>query len=114
MKKVEEAEKEPVEFTVVELEDIPEELLEVINENKQGEIKMTFEDGGYTYIVRGYGQQKTGGYSIAVNMVYIAGDELHMDTSLIGPPQDKKIMEEPSYPYVVVKVEGQEQTVVFD
>lgn len=114
LKQVEDTEKEPVEFTVVEVEDIPEELLEIIGENKQGEIKMSFEDGGYTYIIRGYGQQKTGGYSISVNSVYIAGDSIHIDTSLIGPPQDKKIMEEPSYPYIVLKVEGQQEKVVFD
>lgn len=114
VKQVEETEKTPIEFTVVEVEDIPEELLEIINENKQGEIKMSFEDGGYTYIVRGYGQQKTGGYSIAVNAVYLAGENVHIDTSLIGPPQDKKILEEPSYPYVVVKLEGEERSVIFD
>lgn len=108
------SEKVQMEFTVVEHEDIPDELMSVIEENKQGEIKMSFEDGGYTYVVRGYGQQKTGGYSIAVNQVAVSEDGIHIDTSLIGPPQDKKIQEEPSYPYIVLKMEAKEQSVIFD
>lgn len=109
-----ESDKTEVEFTLVEIEDISAELLEVINKNKMNEIKMSYEDGGYTYIVRGYGEQKTGGYSISVNNVYIAEDKLHVETSLIGPPHDKKLQNEPSYPFVVIKVEGGDFEVVFD
>lgn len=105
---------EQIEFTVVEPDNVPKELQEIIEENKQDEIKLSYEDGGYTYAVRGYGQQKTGGYSIAVNEVYQSGDGIHVDTSLIGPPQDKNMQEEASYPYIVLKMEAQNQDVVFD
>lgn len=60
MKQAEEAEKKDVEFTVVEPDEVPAELSEIIEKNKQGEMKLTYEDQGYTYLVRGYGQQKTG------------------------------------------------------
>lgn len=106
--------KTEIEFTLVEVEDIPEELLEVINENKMNEIKMSYEDAGYTYLVRGYGEQKSGGYSIAVNSIYSTGEGIHMDTSLIGPAHDKKLQDDPSYPYVVTKIQGQDHEVVFD
>lgn len=102
-----------VAFTVVEPAEVPAELAEIIEKNKQDEIKMSYQDQGYTYIVRGYGQQKTGGYSIAVNAVYLSGDGIHVDTSLIGPPQDKKIQNEASYPYIVIKIESQDQDIVF-
>lgn len=106
--------KTEVEFTVVNPDDIPEELTEIIEENKQGELKLTYEDQGYAYLVRGYGQQKTGGYSIAVNEVYLAEDGLHVDTSLIGPTKDQEIRDEASYPYVTLKIEAQETEIFFD
>jgi len=109
-----ESDKTEVEFTIVEIEDIPDELLDVINKNKMNEIKMSYEDGGFIYIVRGYGEQQTGGYSIAVNGVYSSEDGIHVETSLIGPPHDKKLQEEPSYPFVVIKMEGRDKEVIFE
>lgn len=106
--------KTEVEFTVVGHDEIPEELAAIIGENRQGEMKLTYEDQGYAYLVRGYGQQKTGGYSIAVNGVYLSEDGIHVDTSLIGPPKDQKIRDEASYPYLVLKIEAQEAEIFFD
>ena len=114
MKQVGNMAKTEVEFTVVEPDEVPSELAVIIEENKQGEIKLTYEDQGYMYLVRGYGQQKTGGYSIAVNEVFLAEDWLHVDTSLIGPPRDQEIRDEASYPYLVIKIEAQEAEVLFD
>ena len=114
MKQVGNMAKTEVEFTVVEPDEVPSELAVIIEENKQGEIKLTYEDQGYMYLVRGYGQQKTGGYSIAVNEVFLAEDGLHVDTSLIGPPRDQEIRDEASYPYLVIKSEAQEAEVLFD
>ena len=114
MKQVGNMAKTEVEFTVVEPDEVPSELAVIIEENKQGEIKLTYEDQGDMYLVRGYGQQKTGGYSIAVNEVFLAEDGLHVDTSLIGPPRDQEIRDEASYPYLVIKIEAQEAEVLFD
>ena len=114
MKQVGNMAKTEVEFTVVEPDEVPSELAVIIEENKQGEIKLTYEDQGYMYLVRGYGQQKTGRYSIAVNEVFLAEDGLHVDTSLIGPPRDQEIRDEASYPYLVIKIEAQEAEVLFD
>lgn len=57
MKQVGNMAKTEVEFTVVEPDEVPSELAVIIEENKQGEIKLTYEDQGYMYLVRGYGQQ---------------------------------------------------------
>ena len=37
-----------------------------------------------------------------------------MKTNLIGPPKDEEIIEESTYPYVVVKIEYIEKDVVFE
>ena len=113
VKRVADTKKDEVEFTVVEDGDIPAELKEIINANKKDEIKMSYEDGGYMYVIRGYGEQKSGGYSIAVNELYMAKDGLHVNTSLLGPPPDKKLSKEPSYPYLVLKTQCREAAVVF-
>lgn len=103
-----------VPYTVAESDEIPKELKDVIAKNRQDEIRMSYVDGGYLYAVRGYGEQKTGGYSIQVNGVWEKEDGIHVDTSLLGPSPDKEIKEEPSYPYLVLKLEQREEPVVFD
>lgn len=103
-----------LEFTVVSPEEIPKELAGILNTNKESEMMMSYKIEGYFYLVRGYGKQDTGGYSIAVNKVSLIGDEIYVDTSLLGPPAGEEIPKEPSCPYVVIKIEYMEKQVVFD
>lgn len=103
-----------LEFTIVEESDIPEELLKIIDEKKNGEFKITYTDNESLYICVGYGEQKTGGYSIAVNELYLTSNAIYIDTNLIGPSKDEKISEALSYPYVVVKTEYMDKSVVFE
>lgn len=102
-----------LEFTVVEEADIPEEFLKIIEEKKTGEFKTTYTDNENLYICVGYGEQQTGGYSIAVNELYLSSNAIYIDTNLIGPSKDEKISEALSYPYVVVKTEYMDKSVVF-
>lgn len=102
-----------LEFTVVEDSDVPEELLNIIEEKKVNEFKLTYEDTGYLYIIVGYGEQVTGGYSIAVNELYLSTNAIYVDTNLIGPAKGEKIAETPSYPYIVLKLEYLDKSVVF-
>ncbi|MCX4321102.1 MAG: protease complex subunit PrcB family protein, partial [Lachnospiraceae bacterium] len=60
-----------LEFTVLGEENIPEELKQVIEEKKEKEFKLTYQDGDFLYICVGYGRQETGGYSITVNELYL-------------------------------------------
>lgn len=103
-----------LEFTVVNPEEIPEELAQTIEENKKTEIKMTYESDKYLYLIRGYGEQQTGGYSIAVSQCYLTKNGIKVHTSLIGPTHEKKIQQEPSYPCVVVKLPFMEEPVSFE
>ncbi len=100
--------------TVVNPEEVPKELDEIIQKNREQEIKMSYQDQGYLYLVRGYGEQKTGGYSIQVNGVYLGESGIHVDTSLLGPDPNQKLSEEPSYPYIVLKMEEREEEIFFE
>lgn len=103
-----------LEFTVVSEDCLPEELKTEIAGKKQTEFKMTYSDNKYLYICIGYGEQKTGGYSITVNELYLTDNAIYIHTNLLGPrPEDKKT-EVSSYPYIVVKTELIDKTVVFD
>lgn len=109
-----------IEFTVLGEENIPEELKQIIEEKKEKEFKITYQDSDFLYICVGYGKQETGGYSITVNDLYLTANAIYVDTNLIGPePENREIYkaqekEGASYPYVVVKMEYLEETVVFD
>lgn len=103
-----------LEFTVIPEDKLPEELLTAIEERKEGTFKLTFQDQGFLYICIGYGEQETGGYSIAVNEVYETANAIYVDTNLLGPKPEEKGNLSPSYPYVVIKTEYIEKSVVFD
>lgn len=114
VQETDEAKIKDLEFTVVENEKVPEELKEIIEKNKESEIKMTYQIGQYLYIIRGYAKQKTGGYSIAVKQCYLTEDSIHVETDLIGPESEQKLQGDPSFPFIVLKLEYMDKAVVFD
>ncbi len=101
-----------IDYTVVEPGKLPEELLRTIEENKQKEIRMTYLDGEDMYLVRGYGEQKTGGYSIAVAGCTETESTILFDTRLLGPTQEEGLSKDPSYPCLVVKIEARDKEVM--
>jgi hypothetical protein len=105
-----------LEFTVVAQENIPETLLQAIEEKKTESFKVTYQDNGFLYIAAGYGEQQTGGYSITVNALYETENAVYFDTTLLGPEPGEKEgkKESKSYPYVVIKTEMTEKPVVFE
>ncbi|MCI9336140.1 MAG: protease complex subunit PrcB family protein [Lachnospiraceae bacterium] len=103
-----------LDFTVLSQEMIPQQLLPIIEEKKTGAFQITYKDNANLYICIGYGEQKTGGYSIAVNELYLTDSNIVIDTSLLGPEPSEKEDPQPSYPYIVVKTEYLEQTVTFE
>ena len=103
-----------LEFTVMSQERLPEELKELIEERKETAFKVTYSDNEFLYICIGYGEQITGGYSIAVNDLYLTDNTICISTSLLGPAPEEKTSTVPSYPYIVVKIEYMDKTVVFE
>ncbi|MDK2968099.1 MAG: hypothetical protein PWP53_3711 [Lacrimispora sp.] len=102
-----------LDFSVVADTDIPQELKQIIAEKQQSPFKLTYSDDKNLYIVVGYGKQDTGGYSIAVNDLYLTDNSIVLDTELIGPEKGENTGTEPSYPFIVIRTEMSELPVVF-
>lgn len=103
-----------LELTVVAEEKLPQELLAAITEKKSQPFKFTFQDGGYLYICIGYGEQQSGGYSITVEDLYLTENAVYVKTCLIGPGADVPDDGVKTYPYIVIKTEYLDYSVVFD
>jgi len=103
-----------LDFTVLGEEKIPEQLKTIIEEKKKTPFQITYTDNANLYICIGYGEQETGGYSIAVNELYLTDTNICVSTSLLGPDASEKSNKTPSYPYIVIKTEFLEQTVTFE
>ena len=103
-----------LDFTVLSEEKIPEELKTKLEEAKKSPFQFTYMDREFLYLCIGYGQQETGGYSIAVNELYLTDTSICVSTSLLGPEPAEKSSRTPSYPYIVLKTERLEQPVLFE
>ena len=102
-----------IDFTVVDEDDIPETLEEMIDEREDKPFKLTYADNGVLYIAVGYGEQPTTGYSIQVKELYESENAIYIHTNLIGPAKDEKIIEKETDPYIVIKTEFIDKNVVF-
>ena len=109
----EEKEKRDVEFVIVSEECLPEEVLQLIENRKKEEMKLTYVDKENRYIIIGYGEQKTGGYSICIKEFYAVDNALYVDTCLMGPKKENKGKECPSYPVIVLQTSELGLPVVF-
>ena len=81
---------------------------------KESAFKLTYADEGYLYICVGYGKQESGGYSVTVNELYETDNAIYVNTNLLGPKAGSSPGTSPSYPYIVLKIEFRDKTVVFD
>lgn len=102
-----------LEFTVVSEEEIPEELKKLIEEKKANEFKLSYSAEGYLYIVAGFGEKETGGYSVSVKALYLTENAIVMDSDLTGPGQEESVSRAPSYPYIVIRTEDRPESIVF-
>lgn len=105
---------EELSFTVVEDADMPDQLKTILNEKKAEPFQFTYSTDSWLYLAKGYGSQKSGGYSIAVKQLTMAEDGVHFVTELIGPSQQDPVSQTVTYPYIVVKIEFTDKSVVFE
>ena len=113
LKKEETEKKEDLDFTIVADADIPQEFQSILEEKKQNPMTLTFLDQDGLYLAVGYGTQKTTGYSIGVEALYLTESGICVDTTLIGPAKGEKITETETWPYIVIKTERREEDVTF-
>ena len=103
-----------LDYTIVQDSEIPEELKTMIEDKKAADFKLTYELENDRYIVRGYGEQATGGYSISIKELYLTSNAILFDTELIGPRKGETTSQSPSFPYIVVKTAIRKENVIFE
>lgn len=103
-----------IDFTVLPEQEIPKPLLEKIKQKQDNVFKMTYSDDNYLYICVGYGAQETGGYSVTVDELYLTSNAIYINTSLLAPDEKLNRKGMVSYPYICVKMEYIDKTVVFE
>ena len=108
-----EAKLRDLEFTVVAKEEQPDALLEVIEEKKTSPFQISYTLGEDLFLAIGFGEQQTGGYSISVDALYETENNIVVDTTLIGPGSEEKMIDSITYPYVVIKTELIDKNVDF-
>lgn len=103
-----------IEFTVIDEAKLPVELKDYLEEAKQDPFEITYGDEGYLYIAKGYGKKDTSGYSIEVEECFETSNVICVRTNLLGPPKGEEILEEETFPYIVLKIEYSDKSVVFE
>lgn len=103
-----------LEYEVLEEEKIPEEVYEQVIADMDEFCRKAYVCSDVLYIVVCYGAQPTEGYSIEVDYLYESSNAVLVETTLKGPSGMDKVAEVISYPYVVLKVENVDKTVVFN
>ena len=93
--------------------EIPRELMDMIEQKKTEEFRLTYTSGEDLYIAVGYGEQQTGGFSISVPEFYLTENSMVIKTELQGPEQGSQQAASPSYPFIVIKTKFIEEPVVF-
>lgn len=114
VEKTDEKKVKDLNYSLVKEEDIPEELLVRIEEKKAAAFKIVYENDKDLYVVCGYGEQETGGYSIQIKDFYLTRNAIVFSSNLLGPAKDAIRNPAPSYPYIVLKTENQDKHVIFN
>lgn len=102
------------EYTVVKKEDFPQKVKELVEQNQEKEFQMTYQDSGFLYLIKGYGRQETGGYSIQIEDLSLWDHAIHLQTMLLGPEKGEELTAEPSFPCLVIKMKYREEPVIFE
>lgn len=102
-----------LDFTLLAQEDIPKQVMDVINESKTENFRKTYTDKDYLYIIIGYGAQPTTNYSIVIEDLYEAKNAIFVSSMLKGPSKHEEVVEKETYPYVVLKLNYSDKTVIF-
>ena len=111
-KNMTEEQKKDIDFTICHEENLPKELKELIEKEKEKPFQLSYTTKEYSYIVVGYGEQTMGGYSIQVTALYETEHQVVIETNLKGPnPSEEK--QGVSYPYIVAKIQNPDKTISF-
>lgn len=110
---MEEEKKRDLAYTVIEQDEMPQELKEQIEKEEKNVFGITYADQGILYVARGFGEKKTDGYHAEVTACYETEDTIYVTTELRGPQKGEDIKKEKNCPYVVIKMDYEEKQVMF-
>ena len=96
----------------VDLLYVGEEEGRVYGRKKGLEFRVTYQSGKELYLIRGYGKQMSGGYSIQVKELSASSTAVFFETKLMGPSAEEQ-SGAPSYPYIAVKIQYRKEPVQF-
>lgn len=100
-------------YTVAEEPSLPKELMELIHEKWEKPFRMTFLTEDSLYVVQGFGEQPTGGYSVSAEEVYLAEEGICVSFLLTGPKADRQVLAARTYPFLVLRFPASEVDVIF-
>ena len=84
----------------------PPEIDQILRRKKESAFQMAYESGDDLYILRGYGKQKSGGFSIQIEEVSKSENAVFVRTKLVGPAAKEEQKGAASCPYVVLKTKA--------
>lgn len=82
---VSEGERKELSYAIVKPGDFPPEIDQILRRKKESAFQMAYESGDDLYILRGYGKQKSGGFSIQIEEVSKSENAVFVRTKLVGP-----------------------------
>ena len=91
-------------YAIVKPGDFPPEIDQILRRKKESAFQMAYESGDDLYILRGYGKQKSGGFSIQIEEV--SKYAVFVRTKLVGPAAKEEQKGAASCPYVVLKTKA--------
>lgn len=99
-------------YEEIEEQDVPEEMKGMIAGRKEEPFVFTYADKGEMFIARGYGKQKTDGYTIQVTEFYESENAVVLKTTFLGPEPGEHMEDGPAYPYIVIRTEYNDKDLV--
>lgn len=101
-----------IDFIICKKENIPKELKAIIKEKKKKPFQLSYRTKEYTFLVVGYGEQSTKGYSIQVMELYELQKIAVLKTRLIRSTLEER-KQGISYPYFVIKIQNVDKPISF-
>ena len=78
------------------------------------EFQLTYDDGAYLYMAKGYGTRESSGYNISVQQVYLTEHTIVFETQITGPAEGTDAANKETTPYIVIKTERLDGQVIFE
>ena len=102
-------------YTICTETELPDELKVMIEERKEKEFQLVYENSAYRYLAVGYGRQKSDNYVVDVKDFYESEEQIILDTILISSSKadTQKNAQPEECPYIVIQCSLTEKPIVF-